>query len=347
MKKQIFILVLAIFASVTAFGQMKTGSAPQPLTGCTTDALHPLAGVPYNYAVTVAPTGGSFQWWATTDFNFISTTAGVTSNNSATKLTVGTELLSADANYGVAGGTLDNVGITWSSATLAAAATKPTFVAVQYNGVSPACANNLKVYQITPVNGFTVDIKNMDQAKLSLAYAATYSFCVSNIASAIYDTGTKAIVTDYGSNDLYFEVVAANFTGGYTPYFQVTGLAAGQTVTSLNLYTDAAMATTAISTTLTGGAYSPAAAVTIDPTVINTTAGVSLYVKLTIANGNHENLTGDAITLAVNGTNTAGEKDVVNTACNTQTDYEDTSTQTIAARPKVTASGTGMTFVTP
>jgi len=349
MKKQIFIFVLAILVSATAFGQMKLGSAPQPLTGCTTDALHPLAGVPYNYAVTVVPTGGNFQWWATKDFDFIKTTTGVTTNNSSTKLTVGAQLLNTSANYGTTG-TLANVDITWSSATLAGTTlAAPTFVVAQYDGVSPACANNLKVYQITPVNGFTVDIKNMDQAKAPLAYAAPYSFCVSNIASAKYDAGTKAIITDYGTNVLYFEVVAANFTGSYTPYFQVSGLAAGQTVTSLELFTDAAMATTAIGTTLTGGAYNPSAPVAVDASVTNTSTGVSLYVKLTIANGTYENKNGDtnAIMLAVNGTNASGEKDVVNTDCSKQTDYEDTATQTLTSRPSVTASGTGMTFVTP
>ena len=346
MKKQIFILVLAIFTTTTAFGQMKLGSAPQPLTGCTTDALHPLAGVPYNYAVTVVPTGGNFQWWATKDFDFIKTTTGVTTNNSSTKLTVGAQLLNTSTNYGTTG-TLANVDITWSSATLAGTTlAAPTFVVAQYDGVSPACANNLKVYQILPVNGFTVDIKNMDQAKAPLAYAAPYSFCVSNIASARYDVPTKAIVTDYGTNVLYFEVVAANFTVSYTPFFQVTGLATGQTVTSLELFTDAPMATTAIATTLAAGAYSPAAPVTIDPSVTNTSTGVSLYVKLTIANGTHETLTDDSITLAVNGTNASAEKDVVNTACGTQTDYEDTAVQTLTKRPTVTAVAPA-TFVTP
>ena len=337
MKKQFFILVLAIFASVTAFGQMTHNSAPQPLTGCTTDALHPLAGVPYNYSVTVNPAGGNFQWWATKDYNFITTTTGVTTNNSSTKLAVGTDLLNASTNYGTTG-TVNNVDITWSSAALAGTTlAAPTFIVVQYDAVSPACANNLKVYQITPVNGFTVDIKNMDQAKAPLAYATPYSLCVSNIVNAHYDTGTKAIVTDYGTNVLYFEVVAANFTGSYTPFFQVSGLAAGQTVTSLDLYTDAAMATAAIPTTLTAGAYSPASPVTVGTGVTDTSTGVSLYVKLTIANGTHETLTDDAITLAVNGTNASNEKDVVNTACGTQTDYEDTAIQTLTKRPTVTA----------
>ena len=347
MKKQILLLVLAFFASVTAFGQMKAGSVPLPLVGCTNDALHPLAGVPYNYKAAVTPTGGNFQWWATKDFDFIKDNAGVLVNNSDKKLTVGTDLIATSASYGTTTST-DNVDITWSSATITGTTvTAPTFVVVQYDAATPACANNLKVYQILPINGFTVDIKNMDQAKVSLDYAAAYSTCVSNIASAKYDAVTKAVVTDYGKNVLYFEVVAANFTGSYTPSFQVAGLAsAGQTVASLELYTDAAFATAAIPTTLTAGVYSPALPLTVDASVTNTTNGVSIYVKLTIANGAHETLTDDAIALSVNGLNASGEKDVVNTACNTQTDFEDTATQTLTKRPTVAAVAPGV-FVTP
>jgi len=348
MKTQILFLIMAISATTTAFGQMIPGSAPQPLTGCTNDPTHPLAGVPYNYSVVVNPTGGDFQWWATKDVDFIKTTTGVTTNNSSTKLTVGTELLGASANYGIAGGTTnaDNVNITWSSATLAGTTiAAPTFVVVQNDATGTNCANNLKVYPIIPVNGFTVDIKNMDQTKVPTPlYTDPMAVCVSDIESAKYVAG--AIVTNYGTNILYFEVVAANFTGGYTPSFQVSGLAAGQTVTSLEF--DVATAFTApVATTLAAGTYTPAAPVTIDPSVTNTSAGVSIYVKLTIANGIHENLADDTIILAVNGMNSASEKDVVNTACGTQTEFEDTATQTITKRPTVTAVPATGVFVTP
>lgn len=348
MKKQILFLIMAVIATTSVFGQMLPGSAPLPLSACTTDPTHPLAGVPYNYSVLVNPTGGDFQWWATKDVDFIKTTAGVVSNNSSTKLTVGTDLIATSANYGIAGGATnaDNVDITWSSATLVGTTVAaPTFVVVQNDATGTNCANNLKVYPILPVNGFTVDIKNMDQAKVPTAlYTDPMAVCVADIASARYTAG--AIVTDYGTNILYFEVVAANFTGGYTPSFQVTGLAAGQTVTALEF----AVATTfasPIATTLTAGTYSPATPVTIDPTVTNTTAGVSIYVRLTIANGTHEHLADTSIALAVNGTNTALEKDVVNTACATQTDFEDVATQTLTKRPTITAVAATGAFVTP
>lgn len=341
MKKQIFVLSMVLFAAVTAFGQMKQGSAPQPLS-CTPGPLTPLAGVAYDYSATVVPANGNFTWWATKDVNFINAGA----NNLATRLNVGTDLLTASPNYGIPGGPTNasTVNITWSSATLAGTTdVSPTFVVVQNDAVSPGCANNLKVYQIKPINGFTVDIKNMDQAKAPLAYAAPYSFCVSNIASARYSGG--AIVTDYGTNIMYFEVVAANFTGSYTPSFQLSGLQPGQTVTSLELYTDPAFATAAIPTTLTAGIYSPAAPIAVDGSVTNTSTGVSIYVKLTIANGTYETLTDEPVTLAVNGTNAGGDKDVVNTDCVTQTDFEDIAVQTILARPKVTAVAPGV-FVT-
>jgi hypothetical protein len=346
MKKQFFIFFTVLFSTSTVFGQMKQGSAPQPLS-CTPGPLTPMAGVPYDYSANVTPSGGNFTWWATKDVEFIRTIAGVPTNNLSTRLAVGTDLQAASANYGITGSPTNSntVNITWGDAVLANTTdVSPTFVVVQNDATGSNCANNLKVYQIKPTNGFTVDIKNMDQTKAPLAYAAPYSFCVSNIASARYSGG--AIVTDYGTNILYFEVVAANFTGGYTPSFRITGLNAGQTITALDLYTDAAMATTPIGTTVTAGVYSTATPVAIDPSVTNTSTGVSLYVKLTIANGTYETLADEAITLAVNGTNAAGGKDVVNTDCAVQTDFEDTATQTLTARPTINAVAPGV-FVTP
>ena len=344
MKKQILFSVLAIVATTSVFGQMKLGSAPQPLTCTTANALNPIAGISYTYPATVT-NGGTFQWWATTDVNFI--TAGT--NNSSTKLLVGRDkaIIEASSNYGVAGSALNSVDVKWSNATLNAAKTVPTFVVVQNDATSPNCANNLKVYKINPINGFTIDIKNMTQAKVTQAYGSSVAFCVSNIASATYDPATSSVVTNYGTNIMYFEVVAANVTDGYIPRFQVADLEPGQSVTSLELFTDAAFATTAIATTLSSGVYSPAAAIEVDPTVTNYAAGVSLYVKLTINNGTYENLTDNTITLKVDGTNIAGDKDVDNTDCSVITEFGDVASQILTKRPTIVAPVTGQTFVTP
>ena len=335
-------------SATTSFGQMKVGSAPQPLTGCINDPTHPLAGVPYNYKAVVNPGTGNFQWWATKDVDFIKTTAGITSNNSGTRLTVGSDLISTSANYGLAGGATnaDNVDITWTSSALAAiSAASPAFVVVQNDATGTNCANNIKVYPIAPLNGFTVDIKNMDQSKVPVPlYTDPVTVCVSDIVGAKYVAG--AIVTDYGINILYFEVVAANFTGSYTTFFKVSGLAPGQTVGSLE-YDFSTAFTAPLAASLIAGSYQPAMPVAVDPSVINTSAGVSIYVRLTINNGSDEHLADSGITVAVDGLNSALQKDVVNTACGTQTDFEDAATQTITKRPTIIAAAATGIFVTP
>jgi len=333
MKKQLFILILALFAVIitnTAMGQAIHHEDPLPLTGCTTGPLNPLAGNSYNYSAIVNPTGGNFQWWATTNQNFIAAGA----NNIGTRLTVlAGDLLAASASYGVTS-TTDNVDITWSSGTLAAAtAGTPTFVVVQYDAVAPGCANNLKVYEIDPVNGFTVDILNLDGTQAPLAYGTDFSTCVSDIESATYNAG--AIVTDYGTNILYYEVVAANFTGSWIPSFTLPVLPAGLTAVVEWDYD------------LTFAA--PHAANNGDPvltSVTPTTTGVSIYVRVTVDNGTYEGIANVPYLLTVNGVDSAGNDDVLNTDCNNTSLVDNQALQTILARPTVTAGG-GLNFVTP
>lgn len=331
MKKQIFIqLIMAMFAVVianTAIGQAVHHTAPLPLS-CTSGPLNPIAGNPYNYGVTATPAGGNFQWWATTDQDFI--TAGA--NNSSTKLTTGSgALLGTSASYGVTS-TTNNVDITWSSGTLAAAIATPTFVVAQYDAT---CANNLKVYKITPTNGFTVDILNIDASKTAMAYGTPFSTCVSPIQSAKYSGG--AIVTDYGTNILYFEVVAANFTGSWTPTFTLPVPAAGMTITAVWDYDMAFASAHAVNNG--------------DPAVTaitNTSNGVSIFVRVTIQNGTHEGLTDFAYPLAVNGVDAASNSDVQNSDCALPPSAnDDLATQTLLARPTVLAAPATGTFVTP
>jgi len=333
MKKQILIqLIMAMFAVVitnTAIGQAIHHTAPIALT-CTSGPLNPIAGNPYNYGVSVTPTGGDFQWWATTDQGFIAAGA----NNSSTKLTtVSGALLGTSASYGVTSKTT-SVDITWSSGTLAAAVATPTFVVAQYDAT---CANNLKVYKITPTNGFTVDILNLDATtKAPLAYGTPFSTCVSPIQSAKYVAG--AIVTDYGTNVLYYEVVAANFTGSWVPAFTLpTSLPAGMTATVVWDYDG----------TFTGVTHAANSSDPVLTSETNTSNGVSIFVRVTIQNGAHEGLADFAYPLYVNGTDAASLSDVPNTNCTlAPSAIDDLATQTLLARPTVTST-TGSGFVTP
>ena len=347
MKKQILIFVfftLAIFAGVNkSYGQAVHVSAPSA-TSCVSDALHPVAGKPYGYQVNVNPAGGDFYWWATKDPTFIS---GAGNTNSATKLTTPVQLLSTSANYGVTTTAGNIVTITWSDAVLSTtkfqavpnatptiASPSPTFIAVHYDAPAANCADNIKVFELDPINQFTVDIKNLNAAWASQIYGATVSSCSADVASATYTSG--AMVYNYGVNYLYYEVVAANFSAEWKPTFAVTAKGATQSVTIE--WTDKDIT----SGTGLAGAVWNAATASVTTNAVDTSNGVSIFVRVTVQNNNYENNatahpTGTDITLAVDGQNSVGIWDIVNsaTAC-TQTaaaDQNDLATQVLLPRP--------------
>jgi len=339
MKKQLFlILTLAILASVqNVFGQATHNSFPIPVT-CPNGPLTPIAGKLYNYSVDVTPEGGNFQWWATTDQNFIA--AGTNNIDdmllSPTTTPVGTDLLATSASYGTTSLT-DNVDITWSSATLNAALATPTFVVVQYDAPATGCANNLKVYEIDPQLAFTVDIRNLTATYDSVDYGVQIDTCASEIESATYVVATGDVAYNYGDNQLLFEVVLANFSDEAEVSFRIEDLGLGapgdQTVDLAWGYTPATAGGTAIAADLNENDVAGPITVTTNET--NTNIGVSIFVLATVNNNNYEGIVNTPFTLAVNATNAEGEDDVVNTDCAQQTDFEDNATQNILARPEI------------
>jgi len=327
MKKQILILIVAIFAITvsTAYGQAVHNTSPTALS-CTSGPLNPIAGVPYDYSATFSPTGGNSYWYATTATTFIAGSARTANQEAAG----GTFVTSASANYQTSTPVASNpstTNITWNAAGLSTVtAAAPLFVVVDYTG--SACANNMKVYKIEPLNGFTVDVFNSD-ATLSTPVLTPTATCVSNIEGASYD-GTK-IVTNYGKNVLYFEVVAANFTGTWTPAMAVTGLQGDQSATIEYSYLKD------FSTLIVGD---------VSTTETNTSDGVSIYVRVTVSNNTYEGLSSTPISLTVNGVSN-GLVDVTNTDCATNSLTDDVAVQTLNARPTVTSVPATGVFVTP
>jgi len=214
MKKQFLLFALALCAGVMVYGQGGAlhNSIPRPIS-CLDDAGHPIAGKPYVYEATGTPAGGNFLFWATKDPNFISTAAGVTTNNLGTRLTTPTDLITTSGNYGVAG-VATQVSITWSDATLngTVPGTTPTFVAAHYTAPVAGCADNFNAWEIQPIKAFIVDVKNVEDALHTvLGYGVVEDQCADIVRSAAYSGGT--VNYDFGTNTLYFEVVAANFSG--------------------------------------------------------------------------------------------------------------------------------------
>lgn len=344
MKKQLFLIfVLALIVGLNqTFAQAIGGSAPQPVS-CAGNAFNPIAGVPYDYSALINPADGSAYWYATTATTWM--TAGA--RPAGIELPAGGAVVAAATNY------MDNTGpdasptttnITWTSAGLEAntpalATDPPTlFVVVEYTAPTTACANNLKVYPIRPINAFVVDIMNMTQAPTPLpaGYGTLVEQCFDEVQSAVYVPGVNGSVDyDFGTNVMYFEVVAANFTGSFTPSFNITGLIGDQTADL-----DWGVTVGAYGNNLaTGVGNGIVAGTPVTTTLTNTSAGVSIYVRLTIHNNDTEGLALTPVTLAVDATTgTAPDliDDVNNATCVLNTAYQDLAVQNLQARPTVT-----------
>jgi len=337
MKKQIFFLVLFILAAFVninkSYGQATHGTSPT-LISCTPDALNPIAGKPYTYQADINPVSGTAIWhvvynpavlmssgaWTAADQasggTFISAATGLGSNINATSPT--------------------STVITWNSTGLGTVdPTHPLIVALEYTAPSAGCANNLQVFQITPKNAFTLDITNMQpDGSASVAIGTNVSQCYSAIAGAIFTPGTpNTVKMDYGTNTMYFEVIAANFTDNFKPSFKLGGLQGTQSADILWGYTSATAATS-ITAGSGNGTYGPVTALT---SITDTSNGVSIYVKVVIHNNGWEGLGNDNITLAVEGVNSANQSDVL-PDCTTPalaSQFEDIATQTLNARPTI------------
>jgi len=331
MKKQILFLaffILAALASITdSYGQLLPGVTQPQATTCVGEPLHPYPGVPYNYSVTIGngvtvPNDG-YTWWATKDENFI-TASGTINYGAANRLDVAPgELIFTSPEYGTTSGTA-TMTITWSPEVLAGTDYQgspgpgtPTFVAVV--GTS-TCTNNIQVYEINPKPNFTVDITNIDPSTLtSTTYSATVAQCVDIVRSAVYNAGE--IDMDYGTNTLYFEVVAANFVTSWKPLFEITSGLTGTQRADISWYESMADATggTGVIESFTGlgsgDTASGTVALTADASVTNTVNGVSLIVKVVIHNYKEESLTLSPFTLAVDGIDSTNEWDLVNSTC--------------------------------
>jgi hypothetical protein len=317
-----------VIAAISSFGQAIHHSNPQPLV-CTAGPLNPIAGGPYYYSATLAPDQGSAYWYATTSTQFINN-----GNRVATPETSAGNFILADSNYmdnNAGDGSPTKTKITWNAVGLnTVTPATPLFVVVDYTApASTGCANNMKVYPITPQNGFIVDIYNLNASFVPQTFGTTLSSCYSNIKSATYSGG--AIVTDYGTNYLYFEVVAANFSSTWTPTLAISGLATGQTATIEWDYDTQFLNPQASGTPVTTN-------------VTNTSTGVSIFVRVTVNNSTYEGLSNTDIVLTANGLSN-GLPDVVNTDCAQVADDDDQSTQRLLARPTVTSVPAG-TFIT-
>ena len=344
MKKQILFTVLAFVAGVTiAFGQALPGTAPRPIACDLTNPLAPVAGIPYTYQANVTPEGGTAYWYATTSTQFMAGGSRV-----ATEQAVGGTYVAAATDYRTDLLNVTNptgTEITWTSQGLAAVDPgNPLFVVIEYAADATACSNNMKVYRIHPINAFVMNVVN-----LGLAFDTPTQQCYDLVQSAEYDLANDIMVYDFGQNVMPFEVIAANFTGSYTPSFRIDGIQNGQVVEVLWSYTNDIGTGTSLGTISADGIVNGTA---VSTTLTDTSTGVSIYVWLVVSHNNYEGLTNDQITFAVAGLNSASQPNVRWNDCDIEVDLTadlaapnapDYAMHTLQARPTVTP-GAGLNF---
>ena len=340
MKKQILVLIVALFAISfsSSFGQAVHDPAisSNPVV-CANGPLNPIAGRQYDYQAVINPLGGMAYWYATNSPTF--TTGGV---RVATQIPAdGVKIATTATNYmnlAAASTSPTQTQVTWTTAGLAgvgypASAGTPLFMVVEYAG--PTCANNMKVMKIQPVNAFTLDITNIEDATgNTLGYGAAESQCVDIVRSSSYDDAAGDITIDYGADTLFYEVIAANFTGTYTTTFQVSGVQGTQTFDLDWGYVKGTYNQAVIAGQASGTYISPVQSVSTTET--NTEFGVSIYARVIVHNHGFETLTDTPISLAVEGFDANNNPDVLYTTCVAGAGYEDLPLQTINARPTVT-----------
>ncbi|WP_163709908.1 hypothetical protein [Mangrovibacterium lignilyticum] len=353
MKKQFLslaIFLLAVFAGINeSNAQGVKWSTPQTLS-CTSDALHPFAGVQYTYKAEVSDLTGTGEWrfWATNDSSFVVNNAGEPEFNTATALIVGSnELLTASANYNIEVGvgnsnvnTEGTIQLTWTSGMLNSviAGTEEKLFVVAYYVSGSECTDNMKIWELDPQNAFTVDIIAMDVATPESSidkYNVTPTTCVDVVESIKYESG-KGIVYDYGDNYLYFEFVAANFTDYWIPEFTVTGENSAQTLTYQYTYdTPDTWGSSTNWTTLESGKTHITPATSVKDA---TDKGVSVFVRVLVDHANYENKNGQTFTMTLDGKLADGTYDVVNADCSDPgaADKADTADSKIDPRPTVT-----------
>lgn len=339
MKKQILILVLAIFAVSQSFGQ-----TPFDPPSCAGDANHPGAGQTYAYTVVVPATpgytgAGTYDWWVTQDANLLS---GAVVPNNTDFVATGTY------NAPTAGQT--TVNITWNGAALG---NGNYYVVIRYretnNSLAGCSPDNIKVFLVTPQNTFWLRIANALDAT---GATGGDEVCAADVSSAMIvdplDPGEIEYL--YGVTTHYVKISANGYTGNWDATLQLGALISDMEYTSVSWDAGAAGSGT-FTGPAAGGAWTSATQLpslnTWDPGTSEWGLGQEIILTITITHNHHQGLSDLDFTMAIDGSYTLGSPAVTyddlsdaNGPCTTETAFADITTQTIKARPTLNAAPT-------
>lgn len=364
MKKSIFILIMAFFAIGFSSTYGQTVICPVPRTVdpicLPSDALHVIAGTPYNYVVEVPTPLGTkeYTWFVTQDPAFI--TAGALTLNREVAPWPSLHIAATGAGYNDPATGTNTLSITWRYFVPDPAL--PVFVVINVKNtpiLPDLCVSqNMKVFKILTVNAFTLDIVNVNAAGVAQGYEAPIDRCIHDIVTATYDpSAPEGVLYDFGVDYLYYVVTAANFSTSWRPSVTLAGVNAQETITAVDwARPDDFIFATPHAMPLAAGIYTSTDPVlALDPTGTVGAAGECILIRVTIDHTNgpgfqYQGLTDEQITLAVDGVTQlalptplpdihwSSTQPVVNLLCGLADGFQfDLAVQTIKARPDITA----------
>jgi hypothetical protein len=317
MKKLILFLIMASIASLQVFAQ-----TPDDPPTCTGSASEPAVGVLYTYEVEVPAVNG---YTGTGTFDWYVMDQGDLDLLNGTHIANGSGEFIASGHYDAPTGSADTIEITWSS--LALASGQPYFLVVVYEEAAVCPNNNIKLYRIMPQNTFWLAMDNVTTIQ-----------CAASISSAeILDIGSPTnpnglVEYIYGENTLVVEVTASGYTGDWDAELQLGGFVADQSVEVT--WAAASGPTGTFTSANANGVYTSATQL---PSLVS---GEVITITIVVDNNHFENLSGQTIDIAIDGSYTANgvtfeDLSDVNGQCTPESAFADAEVQSISARPTV------------
>jgi hypothetical protein len=370
MKKQLLILFIGLFVTglTSVFGQNPICPTPRAVdTTClNSDALHPIAGVPYAYSVSVpTPPGAKLYTWFVTQSQTFMSGGAITAT---VEPQPGPIVLAAGPGYNdpVTGG--PTITITWNS--FVYDPTQPIFVVIHVKNTASTpdgcVTNNIKVYKIEPMIAFTLDIANVTKAGVTGLYDTPIDRCIHDVVSAAYDpTAPEGVLYDFGKDTLFYIVVAANFDSSWLPSIQLSGVNTEETIESVQWDYTFAFPTPHNMTFVPASdtIYTAEDSVIVqNPTMAVGPAGECIFIRVIIdhTNGtrNWEALWDETISLAVDGITKlsaptpfgdihySSTLPIANILCGQEDDFQfDIAVQTLKPRPDIQGTTPGGGFL--
>jgi len=335
MKKQLFLLVLllAFFAGTTNVNAQ-----------CVPDALHPAVGIEYDYVAIIGGpgydgTGGSaYDWYITQSLNVIDAAAILTPG---LYFTVGGATPYHNGATGV-----NHILLTWTADALASP--NAFYLVLRYRednatGISTCSAENIRVWQIDPINTFLLALEGGTLNAGTYQPLAGSMTCAADVTAAVVTAGTPGTVTlTYGENSIYYVATASGIQGNWRPAIRLPILAATQTYVAAEWTSDLTGAAGWVAFTgapVPGDFTSPS-----DATVTNVN-GTSILIRVRLLNNQWQTLADQPITLALDGflppTYLDPAGDIIGTGatpCDLAAPFLRTADYTIKARPTITGT---------